>query len=80
MFANLQKDNTKYTELEDFISQEYPDLLMFVEFADHHYDHLKDFLKTYYPYTNNISRSITFVGSMVFSKYPINNKADDFPQ
>lgn len=53
---------------------------MFVEFADHHYDHLKDFLKKQYPYTNNTTRSKTFVGSMVFSKYPLDNKADDFPQ
>ena len=53
---------------------------MFVEFTDNHYNHLKDFLQTKYPYTNNTTRSKKFVGSMVFSKYPINNKADDFPQ
>lgn len=53
---------------------------MFVEFADHHYIQLKDVLKTKYPYTNTTSRSKTFVGSTVFSKYPINNRADDFPQ
>jgi hypothetical protein len=53
---------------------------MFVEFADHHYEYFKEFLKTKYPYTNNISRSSTFVGSMVFSKYPIDNRADDFTQ
>lgn len=57
-----------------------PDVVMFVEFADHHYDNLKDFLKKNYPYTNTTSRSKIFIGSMVFSKYPINNKADDFPQ
>jgi len=53
---------------------------MFVEFADHHYDNLKTFLQTNYPYTNNTTRSKKFVGSMVFSKYPLTNKADDFPQ
>ncbi|MEI6117834.1 MAG: endonuclease/exonuclease/phosphatase family protein [bacterium] len=57
-----------------------PDMLMFVEFADHHYTNLKDFLQKKYPYTNNTTRSKKFVGSMVFSKYPLNNKADDFPQ
>ncbi|MEI6672596.1 MAG: hypothetical protein WCL02_04580 [bacterium] len=53
---------------------------MFVEFADHHYTHLKDFLHATYPYTNNTTRSKKFVGSMVFSKYPLTNKADDSPQ
>jgi len=53
---------------------------MFVEFADHHYDNLKDFLQAKYPYTNNTTRSKKFVGSMVFSKYPLTNKAYDFPQ
>jgi len=53
---------------------------MFVEFADHHYTNLKDLLTKKYPYTNNTTRSKTFIWSMVFSKYPINNKADDFPQ
>lgn len=53
---------------------------MFVEFADHHYDNLKDFLQAKYPYTNNTTRSKKFIGSMVFSKYPLTNKAYDFPQ
>jgi endonuclease/exonuclease/phosphatase (EEP) superfamily protein YafD len=53
---------------------------MFVEFADHHYDNLKDFLQSTYPYTNSTTRSKKFVGSMVFSKYPLTNKAYDFPQ
>ncbi len=79
-FANIHKNNTHYDELTSIISENDPDILMFVEFADHHYDHLKTFLQKHYPYTNNISRSKSFIGSMVFSKYPINNKADDFPQ
>jgi len=57
-----------------------PDLLMFVEFADHHYTHLKDFLQKNYPYVNSTTRSKQFVGSMVFSKYKIENWAGDFPQ
>ncbi len=79
-FANIHKDNTNYEAIEKTITDTDPDVLMFVEFADHHYDHLKTFLQKTYPYTNNISRSKTFVWNMVFSKYPINNKADDFPQ
>lgn len=80
LFANIHKDNVDYTGIQTLISKINPDMLMFVEFADHHYTHLKDFLKQHYPYTNNTTRSKTFVGSMVFGKYPITNKADDFPQ
>lgn len=78
-YANIHKDNTEYQEIKNLITENDPDILMFVEFADHHYDNLKQFLEKY-PYTNNTTRSKTFVGSMVFSKYPISNKADDFPQ
>jgi len=80
LFANMYKNNASYHEMEMLIASLDPDMLMFVEFAPHHYDILQDFLKTHYPYTNNISWSKTFVGSMVFSKYPISNKATQFPQ
>ncbi len=80
LFANIHKDNTDYEGIKKTISDNTPDMLMFVEFADHHYQYLKDFLQKNYPYTNNVSRSKTFVWSMVFSKYPLTNKADDFPQ
>lgn len=80
LYANIHKDNIDYEGIKKTISDNNPDMLMFVEFADHHYDHLKEFLTTTYPYTNNTTRSKKFVGSMVFSKYPLVNKADDFPQ
>jgi len=80
LFANIHKDNINYEGIKKTISDTDPDMLMFVEFADHHYEHLKDLLKAKYPYTNNTTRSKTFVGSMVFSKYPLTNKAEDFPQ
>jgi len=80
LFANIHKDNTDYTWIEKTISDTHPDMLMFVEFADHHYEHLKDFLQKNYPYVNSTTRSKKFVGSMVFSKYPLINKANDFPQ
>jgi endonuclease/exonuclease/phosphatase (EEP) superfamily protein YafD len=62
------------------IRENNPDLLMFVEFADHHYEHLKSFLQENYPYINSTTWSKQFIGSMVFSKYKIDNRADDFPQ
>lgn len=80
LFANIHKDNISYEKIKRVISDNNPDMLMFVEFADHHYDNLKDFLQSKYPYTNSTTRSKKFVGSMVFSKYPLTNKADDFPQ
>ena len=80
LFANIHKDNINYEGIKKTISDTDPDMLMFVEFADHHYEHLKDLLQAKYPYTNNTTRSKTFIGSMVFSKYPLTNKADDFPQ
>lgn len=80
LFANIHKDNRDYTWIEQLITKENPDMLMFVEFADHHYTAMKSFLQTYYPYSNSTTRSKTFVGSMVFSKQKIENRADDFPQ
>lgn len=80
LFANIHKDNVDYSGIEHLITEKNPDVLLFVEFADHHYTNLKDFLKKNYPYVNHITWSKTFVGNMVFSKYPIDNKADDFVQ
>ena len=53
---------------------------MFVEFADHHYNYLKDFLQERYPHINRTTRSKLFIGSIVFSRYPITDKAHEFPQ
>ena len=80
LFANIHKDNTSYIDIKKIITDHDPDMLMFVEFADHHYKNLKEFLQKTYPYSNNTTWSKKFVGSMVFSKYPLTNKADDFPQ
>lgn len=64
----------------DTITAYDPDVVMFVEFADHHDEHLKPFLAEHYPYINRTSRSKKFVGSMVFSKYPVDDLADDYVQ
>jgi endonuclease/exonuclease/phosphatase (EEP) superfamily protein YafD len=80
LFANIHKDNTDYTWIQKLIVQENPDMLMFVEFADHHYEHLKELFTKNYPYTNSTTRSKTFVWSTVFSKQKIENRADDFQQ
>lgn len=80
LYANIYKNNTNYTGIQYSIEKENPDLIMFVEFADHHYLHLKDFLTENYPYSNSTHWSKTYIWNMVFSKIKIENWADDFPQ
>jgi len=58
-----------------------PDVLMFVEFTDHHYEALGTFLEDKYPYVNRTAWSKNLmVGSMVFSTYPIENLSEKFEQ
>jgi endonuclease/exonuclease/phosphatase (EEP) superfamily protein YafD len=80
LFANIHKNNIEYTGLQDLILRADPDVVLFVEFADHHYEHLKSFLQSRYPYINSTTWSKQFIGSMVFSKQKIENWADNFPQ
>ncbi len=80
LYANIYKNNQEYLEIESLIEKEDPDLIFFVEFADHHYQQLKDILEEKYPYSNSTIRSQKYVGNMVFSKKQIDNRADDFPQ
>jgi len=80
LYANIHKNNNDYTWIKNLIEKENPDLIMFVEFGENHYNNLKDFLQKRYPYINSTTWSKKFIGSMVFSKYPIENRADDFPQ
>jgi len=81
LYANIFWKNDKYSDLQKLIEEKNPDILMFVEFSDHHYEALKDFLAKSYPYVNRTTWSKDLmVGWIVFSKYPINNLSEDFPQ
>lgn len=80
LYANIHKNNQDYESIKRTVENENPDLIMFVEFSENHYNHLKEFLKKNYPYINSTTWSQKFIWSMVFSKTPINNRADDFPQ
>lgn len=80
LYANIYKDNKNYTWLRDVIEKNNPDLLMFAEFTDDHYQHLQDFFKKNYPYVNRTSWSEDFIWSMVFSKKPIENLIVHYPQ
>lgn len=79
-YANIHKNNNDYAWIQATIENSNPDLILFVEFSENHYIHLKDFLQKNYPYINSTTWSKSFIGSMVFSKYKIENRADDFPQ
>ena len=57
LFANLLWTNDDYQAIEDVVSQNDPDVLMFVEFSEDHYLHLGDFLSKKYPFVNRTTRS-----------------------
>lgn len=80
LFANIYKENPNSDQLQEIISKYNPDLVLFVEFSDQHKDKLGSFIEANYPYINRTSWSKIFVGSVVFSKYPIENLAEDFEQ
>jgi len=80
LYANVSKVNYNYSGLISMIEAYDPAIVMFVEFADHHGENLKPFLEKEYPYVNRTSWSRTFVGSMVFSRFPIDDLSDDFVQ
>jgi len=77
---NIRKNNYNYSGLLDIITGHNPDVLMMVEYADHHDDILASSLRTKYPYSNRYSWSMKHIGTIVYSKYPINNLIDDYPQ
>lgn len=80
LFSNLYEGNIHFDEIKYKIQEEKPDIVIFVEFSDQHKQGLQAFLDQHYPYMNTTTRSKIFVGSVVFSKFPITNLADDFEQ
>ena len=68
LFSNIYKDNVEYDELSGTIARENPDVIMFVEFEEHHYKHLKSFLEENFSYVEYLPWST----SIVASKYPLN--------
>lgn len=80
LFSNIYEGNSNFEGIKQTITKENPDIIMFVEFSDQHKQGLQEFLDARYPYMNTTTRSKIFVGSVVFSKFPITNLADDFEQ
>jgi len=80
-YSNLLWTNKNYSEINNIINEEDPDVLMFVEFADHHFESMKKVLSEKYPFVNRTTWSKDLmVWSVVFSKYPIDNLSEEFPQ
>lgn len=80
LFSNLYKGNLNFEAIKNQILTENPDVILFVEFSEAHKAGLQAFFDEHYPYMNTTTWSKIFVGSVVFSKYPIENLADDFEQ
>ena len=80
VYGNIYKDNEDYTWLKNMINKEDPDLIFFVEFSDHHSHLFQQEFASKYPYSNRTTWSKEFIWSVVFSKVPIKNRANDFPQ
>ena len=80
LYANIYKENEDYTWIKNLIDTQQPDLIFFVEFADHHSRFFKQYFGQQYPYSNRTTWSKEFIWSVVFSKVPIENWADNFPQ
>lgn len=77
---NIRKNNYNYLGLLHTITNYNPDVLMMVEYADHHDGILANSLRATYPYSNRYSWSMKHIGTIVYSKYPITNLIDDYPQ
>lgn len=80
LYANIYKNNEDYTWIKKLIDDTDPDLIFFVEFSDHHSGFFQENFADKYPYSNKTTWSKEFIWSVVFSKVPIKNWAEDFPQ
>ena len=59
--AKLPTIGQELDDAMESIEKENPDILLFVEFADHHYENLKFFLEKNYPYSNSTRWSQKYV-------------------
>jgi len=75
LFANILKTNDNYDKLEEVIKRQDPDVVLFVEYEEHHHDALREHLEINYPYVNRIAGEQEIVGNVIFSKYPMEDFA-----
>jgi endonuclease/exonuclease/phosphatase (EEP) superfamily protein YafD len=79
-YANILYTNDDYESLKRQIENNEYDMVVLVEFSDEHEEALKDFFKENFPYVNRNSWSTKLAGDVVFSKYPITNLLENYPQ
>ena len=78
-YANILYTNYDYESLKKQIDNGY-DMVVLVEFSNEHEEALKDRFQERFPYVNRNSRSTRLAGDVVFSKYPISNLLQNYPQ
>ncbi|HOG15665.1 MAG TPA: endonuclease/exonuclease/phosphatase family protein [Candidatus Absconditabacterales bacterium] len=80
LYSNILYKNHNYTGILDWINKYDADVVLMVEFADEHYQNMKENLYDKYPYSARTSWSQKYFGNVVFSKYPIDNLTDNVDQ
>jgi hypothetical protein len=79
-YANILYTNYDYASLEQQIVFYDPDVVALVEFSNNHADAMKDFFQERYPYVNRNSWDAKLAGDVVFSKYPLVEVSNEYPQ
>ena len=79
-YANILYTNYDYESLKQQIDDNGYDVVVLVEFSDQHDEALKEFFQERFPYVNRNSWSTKLAGDIVFSKYPITNLLEKYPQ
>ncbi len=80
LYSNILYKNHNYTGILDWINKYDADVVLMVEFADEHYQNMKENLYDKYPYSARTSWSQKYFWNVVFSKYPIDNLTDNVDQ
>ena len=79
-YANILYTNYDYESLRQQVENYNPDVVVLVEFSDEHDEAMKAYFQENFPYVNRNSWSTRLAGDIVFSKYPISNLLDNYPQ
>ena len=78
IYSNLYKENSEYQEIYEIIKDKKSDLILFVEYSQHHQDNLWKMLEKEYPYKIMNMSVKGQIWSAIFSKYPLRNVSKTF--
>ena len=78
IYSNLYKENSEYQEIYEIIKDKKSDLILFVEYSQHHQDNLWKMLEKDYPYKIMNMSVKGQIWSAIFSKYPLRNVSKTF--